>query len=133
MVAARWPSGGGSVNRGNFQILPQTEGRAHAFERRDRDGAAPVAQQHPGRHRSRQRFGGNQQMNRFLSGGNNGGGRLSLEIRGENSDECAARCRRQRSDLLDQVPGVADARMGRDEGRPELSVRVDRAKAAPSA
>ena len=28
------------------------------------------------------------------------------------------------------MPGVADARLGRDEGRPELAVRVDRAKAA---
>ena len=26
-------------------------------------------------------------MNRFLSGGNNGGGRLSLEIRGESLDD----------------------------------------------
>ena len=32
--------------------------------------------------------GGNNQMNRFLSGGNNsGGGRLSLEIRGESLDD----------------------------------------------
>jgi hydrophobic/amphiphilic exporter-1 (mainly G- bacteria), HAE1 family len=28
------------------------------------------------------------------------------------------------------VPGIADARLGRDDGRPELAVRVDRAKAA---
>ena len=28
------------------------------------------------------------------------------------------------------MPGVADARLGRDEGRPELAVRVDRPKAA---
>ena len=33
-------------------------------------------------------------------------------------------------ELLDNTPGVADARLGRDEGRPELAVRVDRAKAA---
>ena len=33
-------------------------------------------------------------------------------------------------DMLDGVPGIADARLGRDEGRPELAVRVDRPKAA---
>jgi HAE1 family hydrophobic/amphiphilic exporter-1 len=33
-------------------------------------------------------------------------------------------------DLMDTVPGIADARVGRDEGRPELALRVDRPKAA---
>ena len=28
------------------------------------------------------------------------------------------------------MPGIADARLGRDDGRPELAVRVDRPKAA---
>ena len=32
--------------------------------------------------------------------------------------------------MLDGVPGIADARLGRDEGRPELAVHVDRPKAA---
>ena len=31
---------------------------------------------------------------------------------------------------MDQTPGIADARIGRDEGRPELAIRVDRPKAA---
>ena len=35
-----------------------------------------------------------------------------------------------RRTLMDDTPGVADARVGRDEGRPELAVRVDRPKAA---
>jgi HAE1 family hydrophobic/amphiphilic exporter-1 len=73
--------------------------------------------------------GGNGQLNRFLSGGNNGGGRLSLEIRGEDLDD-ARKLSQATKDLLDTVPGVADARLGRDEGRPELAVRIDRAKAA---
>ena len=38
--------------------------------------------------------------------------------------------RKSPKDLLDTMPGVADARLGRDDGRPELAVRVDRAKAA---
>ena len=74
--------------------------------------------------------GGNQDLTRLLSGGgNNGGGRLSLEIRGEDLDE-SKRLAQTLKDLLDNTPGVADARLGRDEGRPELAVRVDRAKAA---
>jgi HAE1 family hydrophobic/amphiphilic exporter-1 len=73
--------------------------------------------------------GGNNQMNRFLSGGNNNGGRLALEIRGEDLTE-ARRLAQGAKSLMDSTPGVADARVGRDEGRPELAVRVDRPKAA---
>ena len=74
--------------------------------------------------------GGNQDLNRLLSGGgNNGGGRLSLEIRGEDLNE-SKKLAQSLKELLDNTPGVADARLGRDEGRPELAVRIDRAKAA---
>jgi HAE1 family hydrophobic/amphiphilic exporter-1 len=73
--------------------------------------------------------GGNNQINRFLSGGNQGGGRLSLEIRGEDLKDARDLALRAK-DMLDGVPGIADARLGRDEGRPELAVRVDRPKAA---
>jgi hydrophobic/amphiphilic exporter-1 (mainly G- bacteria), HAE1 family len=73
--------------------------------------------------------GGNNQLNRLLSGGNQGGGRLSLEIRGESLED-ARKVAMAAKDLLDSTPGVADARLGRDEGRPELAVQVDRAKAA---
>jgi len=69
--------------------------------------------------------GGNNQLNRFLSGGNNGGGRLSLEIRGDDLDG-ARKVSQAAKDMLDSVPGVADARLGRDDGRPELAVEVDR-------
>jgi HAE1 family hydrophobic/amphiphilic exporter-1 len=72
--------------------------------------------------------GGNNQMNRFLSGGNNNGGRLALEIRGEELAE-GRRLAQGAKSLMDSTPGIADAR-GRDEGRPELAVRVDRPKAA---
>jgi HAE1 family hydrophobic/amphiphilic exporter-1 len=73
--------------------------------------------------------GGNNQMNRFLSGGNNNGGRLALEIRGEDLAD-ARRLAQGAKALMDATPGIADARVGRDEGRPELAVRVDRPKAA---
>jgi HAE1 family hydrophobic/amphiphilic exporter-1 len=73
--------------------------------------------------------GGNNQMNRFLSGGNNNNGRLALEIRGEDLAD-ARRLALDAKTLMDSTPGIADARVGRDEGRPELAVRVDRPKAA---
>jgi HAE1 family hydrophobic/amphiphilic exporter-1 len=73
--------------------------------------------------------GGNQFLNRLLSGGGGGGGRLQLEIRGEDVNE-SSRIARDAKDLLDNVPGIADARLGRDDARPELAVRIDRAKAA---
>jgi HAE1 family hydrophobic/amphiphilic exporter-1 len=71
--------------------------------------------------------GGNFQMNRILGGG--GAGRLALEIRGHDLAD-ASRLAQQTRDLLEGTPGVADPQIGRDEGRPELSIRVDRPKAA---
>jgi HAE1 family hydrophobic/amphiphilic exporter-1 len=123
------PGGSGSVNRGFLQLLlkPKDE-RTRSSEqiamelRRQLQGI-------PGVIVRANASGGNNQLNRFLSGGNQGGGRLSLEIRGEDLEE-ARRLSQDVKDLLDRVPGVADARLGRDEGRPELAVRVDRAKAA---
>lgn len=123
------PFGGGALHRGNIQILlkPKDE------RTRSSDAVAIDLRRQlsglPGVVVRANASGGNQQMNRFLSGGNNNGGRLSLEIRGEDLDD-ARKIALAAKDLLDTVPGVADARLGRDEGRPELAVRVDRAKAA---
>jgi hydrophobic/amphiphilic exporter-1 (mainly G- bacteria), HAE1 family len=123
------PGGGGSVNRGFLQLLlkPKDE-RTRSSEqiamelRRQLSGI-------PGVIVRANASGGNNQLNRLLSGGNQGGGRLALEIRGESLDD-ARKVAMAAKDLLDATPGVADARLGRDEGRPELAVRVDRAKAA---
>jgi HAE1 family hydrophobic/amphiphilic exporter-1 len=74
--------------------------------------------------------GGNNQINRLMAGGNNNdGGRMSVEIRGEDLD-AAARIARDVQDMLQGTPGIADPRLGRDEARPELAVHVDRPKAA---
>ena len=123
------PPGGGNVNRGNIQVLlvPKDERQRSSEQiaqelRRQLSGI-------PGVIVRANASGGNNQMNRFLSGGNNGGGRLSLEIRGDNLDD-ARKVAQAAKDLLDGVPGIADSRLGRDEGRPELAVEVDRAKAA---
>jgi HAE1 family hydrophobic/amphiphilic exporter-1 len=126
--------GGGSVNRGFIQLLlvPKDE-RTRSSEQIAMDLRRQLSGI-PGVIVRANASGGNNQMNRFLSGGGGmggpgGGGRLSLEIRGEDLEN-SQRLSRAAKDLLDTVPGVADARLGRDEGRPELAVRVDREKAA---
>jgi hydrophobic/amphiphilic exporter-1 (mainly G- bacteria), HAE1 family len=121
--------GGGGVNRGNFTLLLKSKDeRTRSSDQIAMDLRRQLAGI-PGVIVRANASGGNNQLNRFLSGGNNGGGRLGLEIRGENLDD-ARKIAQATKDLLDTVPGVADARLGRDEGRPELAVRVDRAKAA---
>jgi HAE1 family hydrophobic/amphiphilic exporter-1 len=123
------PGGFGALNRGQLQLLlkPKDE-RTRSSDRIAIDLRRQLSGI-PGVIVRANASGGNNQLNRFLSGGNQGGGRLSLEIRGESLAD-ARKIALAAKDLLDNVPGVADARLGRDEGRPELAVRVDRAKAA---
>jgi HAE1 family hydrophobic/amphiphilic exporter-1 len=121
--------GGGAGHRGQIQIMlsPKDE-RTRSSEqialelRRQLSGL-------PGVVTRANATGGNNQMARFLSGGNSGGGRLALEIRGEDLGE-ARRLAQEAKAVMDTTPGVADARVGRDEGRPELAIRIDRPKAA---
>lgn len=75
-----------------------------------------------------QASGGNFQLNRLLSGGGSDS-RLSLEIRGHDLDD-ARRITLDARDMMRSVPGIADVQVSREEGRPELAVRVDRPKAA---
>ncbi len=122
--------GNNSVSRGNINIMltPKDE-RKRSSEQIAQDLRRQL-QGIPGVVVRANPAGGNQDLNRLLSGGgNNGGGRLSLEIRGEDLND-SRKLAQALKELLDNTPGVADARLGRDEGRPELAVRVDRAKAA---
>src|SRR5688572_16439124 len=78
--------------------------------------------------------GGNNQLQRLLGGGGGfggggGGGRLALEIRGYDLDD-ARRLAQDARAMMEGTPGVADVSVGREEGRPEIAVRVDRPKAA---
>jgi HAE1 family hydrophobic/amphiphilic exporter-1 len=74
--------------------------------------------------------GGNNQINQLMSGGlNNGGGRMAVEIRGEDLDT-SRRLAQDVNDLLLTTPGIADPRLSRDDARPELAVQIDRPKAA---
>jgi HAE1 family hydrophobic/amphiphilic exporter-1 len=71
--------------------------------------------------------GGNWQLNNLLGGG--GDSRLALEVRGHELEE-ASRISQQARALMASTPGIADVRVGREEGRPEIAIRVDRPKAA---
>jgi hydrophobic/amphiphilic exporter-1 (mainly G- bacteria), HAE1 family len=72
--------------------------------------------------------GGNFQLNRMLGGGD-GDSRLALEIRGDDLDD-ARRIADEARVMMAGTQGIADVRLARDEGRPEISVRIDRPKAA---
>jgi HAE1 family hydrophobic/amphiphilic exporter-1 len=122
--------GGGQTNRGQIriQLVPREE-RTRTNEeisqdlRRKLNGLPGViVRANPS--------GGNFQLQRLLGGG--GGqqdARLALEIRGHDLDD-ARRVAVDVQNVMESTPGLADVRIGREEGRPEISVRVDRPKAA---
>jgi HAE1 family hydrophobic/amphiphilic exporter-1 len=128
-----WQTGGGQTHRGQIRLIlvPRDE-RTRTNEeiafalRRELQGLPGVAvRANPA--------GGNNQIMRFLSGGgqNNYGGssRLQVEIRGHDLDD-ARRVAQEVRGLMENTPGLADVNIGREEGRPEIAVRVDRPKAA---
>jgi HAE1 family hydrophobic/amphiphilic exporter-1 len=118
--------GNSSMHRGNVDILlvPRDE-RDRSNEdismalRRDLNGIPGVV--------VRARPSGGQQM-RGMGGGNQDS-RLSIEILGHDL-ETSKNIAQDLKTLLDSTPGIADSRLQREEGRPELAVRVDRDKAA---
>ena len=75
----------------------------------------------------RARPSGGQQMRGMGGGGQDS--RLSVEILGHDL-ETSKGIAQDLKTLLDSTPGIADTRLQREEGRPELAVRVDRDKAA---
>jgi HAE1 family hydrophobic/amphiphilic exporter-1 len=120
--------GGGNSNRGQINVkLTSRDERTRSSDqiaqelRRQLSGLpGVVVRANPA--------GGNFQLNRLLGGGN-GDSRLSLEIRGDDIDD-ANRIAQEASDVMSDTPGIADVRLGRDAGRPEITIRVDRPKAA---
>jgi HAE1 family hydrophobic/amphiphilic exporter-1 len=121
--------GGGQVNRGQIQLL--------LTPKDDRDRSSDQIAQDLRRQLAgipgvvvRANASGGNQLNRIIGGGGGGGGgRLSIEVRGEDLED-SRRVAQNVKDILTDVPGIADAQVGRDDGRPELAVRVDREKAA---
>jgi HAE1 family hydrophobic/amphiphilic exporter-1 len=127
-----WQSGGGSTHRGQIRVMlvprdqrTRTNEQVSIALRRQLSGLpGVVVRANPA--------GGNNQIMRFLSGGgnNNGGSsRLQLEIRGHDLDD-ARRLAQDARVMMEDTPGIADVSVGREEGRPEIAVRVDRPKAA---
>jgi HAE1 family hydrophobic/amphiphilic exporter-1 len=125
--------GGGSTHRGQIRVMlvPRGERKRTNEEiaialRRELQGLPGVAvRANPA--------GGNNQIMRFLSGGGNnnqgGSSRLQVEIRGHDLDD-ARRVAQDVRNVMEDTPGIADVQVGREEGRPEIAVRVDRPKAA---
>ena len=120
--------GGGGYHRGSLQIrLVPKDQRSRSNEQIAMDLRRQLSGM-PGVLISARASGGNQQMTRmFTSGG--GSSRLSLEIRGFDLED-SKRLARRAKEIMDTMPGLADVRIGREEGRPELAVRIDRPKAA---
>ena len=121
--------GGGNGHRGNVNVrLTPKDERTRSSDqiamalRRELSGLPGVI--------VRARPSGGQQM-RGMPGGNQGGdgSRFSVEVRGHDLD-VSKRLAQDVKTLLDTTPGIADSRVGREEGRPEIAVRVDRDKAA---
>jgi len=118
--------GGGGSHRGDFQIRLKPRGE----RTRTNDQIAQALRRQltglPGVIIRARPSGGNFQMNRMLGGGDS---RLALEIRGHDLDD-SRRVAQEARAVMESTPGVADVRIGREEGRPEISIRVDRPKAA---
>ncbi len=118
--------GGGSTHRGNVNVrlVPRTERTRSSEEismqlRRELAGLPGVI--------VRARPSGGQQMRGMGGGGTDS--RLSIEILGHDLNTSKTIAQDLKA-MLDTTPGIADSRLQREEGRPELAVRVDRDKAA---
>jgi hydrophobic/amphiphilic exporter-1 (mainly G- bacteria), HAE1 family len=120
--------GGGTASRTNatIRLVPKDE-RTRSSEQIARDLNRQLAGVIPGAIITTRASGGNQQMTRLLGGG--GESRLSLEVRGDDLAE-AQRIAVAAKGVMDRVPEVRNARVGRDDGRPELALQIDRPKAA---
>jgi HAE1 family hydrophobic/amphiphilic exporter-1 len=118
--------GSGSTAQVNVKLVPRTE-RDRTTEQIAGD-LRRVLVGLPGVVITTRASGGNQQLTRALGGGNNDS-RLAVEIRGEDLAE-ARRLSMDVLAVLKETPGLANQQIGREEGRPELAIRVDRTKAA---
>jgi HAE1 family hydrophobic/amphiphilic exporter-1 len=119
---------GGSAHRGNISVRlkPRSE-RSRSNEQIAMHLRRTLSGQLPGVVIRARPSGGNNQMNRIMGGGNES--RVALEIRGHDLVD-AKRLAEDARTIMQGTPGIADVRIGRDEGRPELAIRVDRPKAA---
>jgi HAE1 family hydrophobic/amphiphilic exporter-1 len=118
---------GGGANRTNvtLRLVPRTE-RKRSSEEIARMLNRELTGVLPGVIVTTRASGGNSQMNRIMGGGDS---RISLEIRGDDLTQARDLAQAAKT-AMDRVPEVRNARVSRDEGRPELAIEVDRPKAA---
>ena len=128
-----YQGGGGNTSRGQIRIILKPRGER---QRTNEEVAIALRRQLaglPGVVVRANPSGGNNQIMRFLSGGgnnnNNQSSRLQLEIRGHDLDD-ARRVANDARDMMEDIPGLADISLSREDGRPEIAIRVDRPKAA---
>jgi hydrophobic/amphiphilic exporter-1 (mainly G- bacteria), HAE1 family len=117
--------GGGNRTQMTLRLTPKDE-RTRSSEQIARDLNRQLGGVIPGVIITTRASGGNQQANRLLGAGDS---RIALEILGDDL-QAAQRVAVDAKNMMDKVPQVRNARVGRDEGRPELAVQVDRPKAA---
>jgi HAE1 family hydrophobic/amphiphilic exporter-1 len=119
---------GGSASRSQATIrLVNKEKRTRSSEEIARDLNRRLTGVIPGVIISTRASGGNSQMNRIMGGGDS---RLALEVRGDDLQQ-ARDISQAAKNLMDRIPeAVRNARISREEGRPELAIEVDRPKAA---
>jgi HAE1 family hydrophobic/amphiphilic exporter-1 len=118
---------GGSASRTNATIrLVEKKARNRTSEEIAQDINRKLTGVIPGVIISTRASGGNRQMSRIMGGGDS---RLSLEIRGDDLQQ-ARDISLAAKNAMDKVPEVRNARVSREEGRPELAIQVDRPKAA---
>ena len=125
----RGPFGGGSSHRGSMTV---TLVEKSARERTSDQIAIALRRSLnnlPGVVVRTRASGGNRMMTRLMRSGSGDDARLALEIRGHDLDD-ARRVSERAMAVMNSTEGVADAEIATEQGRPELSIRVDRAKAA---
>ena len=119
------PGGGGSRVNMTLRLVTKDQ-RTRSSEQIARDLNRQLPGIIPGVIIQTQASGGNQQQNRLFGGGDS---RISLEIQGDDL-AVSQRVAQSAKAVMDRVPEVRNARVGRDDGRPELAIQVDRPKAA---
>jgi HAE1 family hydrophobic/amphiphilic exporter-1 len=118
---------GGGANRVNLTLrLVTRDKRTRSSEQIARDLNRQLPGIIPGVIIQTQASGGNRMQSRLFGGGDS---RISLEIQGDDL-AISQRVAQDAKSVMDRVPEVRNARVGRDDGRPELAIQVDRPKAA---
>ena len=118
-----WRASGGHTANIRATLVPQSERRRSSEE--IANALRPALSSLPGvtvRTRAGQGLW-------ILRMGQGDGDNLSLEIRGYDLDTARELAQQVRAAVA-EVPGVSDARISREEGRPEEVIRIDRQKAA---